>query len=88
MKILQDTTTTVDVDVDPTITAVCGLSFFSSAAAEWVDGTTVDAAAMTAACGLSFFSSAVAEWVDTTVDAAAIAADVDANSQVGIYFLR
>lgn len=72
MKILQDTTTTVDVDVDPTITAVCGLSFFSSAAAEWVDGTTVDAAAMTAACGSSFYSSAAAV-------AAAITVDADAN---------
>ena len=60
-------------DVASAITAACGSSFFSVAAA--VSATAVDAAttdvATTAACGSSFFSAAVAD--------AAMAVDADAR---------
>ena len=64
-------------DVDAAITAACGSSFFSVAAA--VSATDVDAAttdvATTAACGSSFFSAAV---VVSATDAA-MAVDADAR---------
>ena len=64
-------------DVASAITAACGSSFFSVAAA--VSATAVDAAttdvATTAACGSSFFSAAV---VDSATDAA-MAVDADAR---------
>ena len=64
-------------DVASAITAACGSSFFSVAAA--VSATAVDAAttdvATTAACGSSFFSAAV---VVSATDAA-MAVDVDAR---------
>lgn len=64
-------------DVASAITAACGSSFFSVAAA--VSATAVDAAttdvATTAACGLSFFSAAV---VVSATDAA-MAVDADAR---------
>ena len=64
-------------DVAAAITAACGSSFFSVAAA--VSATAVDAAttdvATTAACGSSFFSAAV---VDSATDAA-MAVDADAR---------
>ena len=64
-------------DVDAAITAACGSSFFSVAAA--VSATAVDAAttdvATTAACGSSFFSAAV---VVSATDAA-MAVDADAR---------
>ena len=64
-------------DVASAITAACGSSFFSAAAA--VSATAVDAAttdvATTAACGSSFFSAAV---VVSATDAA-MAVDADAR---------
>ena len=65
-------------DVDAAITAACGSSFFSVAAA--VSATAVDAAmvvdvATTAACGSSFFSAAVA----VSATDAAMAVDADAR---------
>ena len=64
-------------DVPSAITAACGSSFFSVAAA--VSATAVDAAttdvATTAACGSSFFSAAV---VVSATDAA-MAVDADAR---------
>ena len=64
-------------DVASAITAACGSSFFSVAAA--VSATAVDAAttdvATTAACGSSFFSAAV---VDSVTDSA-MAVDADAR---------
>ena len=64
-------------DVASAITAACGSSFFSVAAA--VSATAVDAAttdvATTAACGSSFFSAAV---VVSAMDAA-MAVDADAR---------
>ena len=64
-------------DVASAITAACGSSFFSVAAA--VSATAVDAAttdvATTAACGSSFFSAAV---VVSATDAA-LAVDADAR---------
>ena len=65
-------------DVASAITAACGSSFFSVAAA--VSATAVDAAmvvdvATTAACGSSFFSAAVA----VSATAAAMAVDADAR---------
>ena len=73
--VVVDATTT---DVASAITAVCGSSFFSAAAA--VSATAVDAAmvvdvATTAACGSSFFSAAV---VVSATDAA-MAVDADAR---------
>ena len=69
-------------DVASAITAACGSSFFSVAAA--VSATAVDAAttdvATTAACGSSFFSAAV---VVSATDAA-MAVDADAR-QHNIY---
>ena len=67
-------------DVASAITAACGSSFFSVAAA--VSATAVDAAmvadvATTAACGSSFFSAAVA--VSATDADAAMAVDADAR---------
>ena len=67
-------------DVDSAITAACGSSFFSVAAA--VSATAVDAAmvadvATTAACGSSFFSAAVV--VSATDADAAMAVDADAR---------
>ena len=67
-------------DVASAITAACGSSFFSAAAA--VSATAVDAAmvadvATTAACGSSFFSAAVV--VSATVADAAMAVDADAR---------
>ena len=67
-------------DVASAITAACGSSFFSVAAA--VSATAVDAAmvadvATTAACGSSFFSAAVV--VSATDADAATAVDVDAR---------
>ena len=67
-------------DVASAITAVCGSSFFSAAAA--VSATAVDAAmvvdvATTAACGSSFFSAAVV--VSATDADAAMAVDADAR---------
>ena len=67
-------------DVAPAITAACGSSFFSAAAA--VSATAVDAAmvadvATTAACGSSFFSAAVV--VSATDADAAMAVDADAR---------
>ena len=65
------------MDVASAITAACGSSFFSVAAA--VSATAVDAAttdvATTAACGSSFFSAAV---VVSATDAA-MAVDADAR---------
>ena len=76
---------TADADAATTdgasaITAACGSSFFSVAAA--VSATAVDAAmvvdvATTAACGSSFFSAAVA--VSATDADAAMAVDADAR---------
>ena len=64
-------------DVASAITAACGSSFFSVAAA--VSATAVDAAttdvATTAACGSSFFSAAV------VVSATDAAMDVDADAR-------
>ena len=75
-----DVTADVDAattDVASAITAACGSSFFSVAAA--VSATDVDAAttdvATTAACGSSFFSAAV---VVSATDAA-MAVDADAR---------
>ena len=75
-----DVTADVDAattDVASAITAACGSSFFSVAAA--VSATAVDAAttdvATTAACGSSFFSAAV---VVSATDAA-MAVDADAR---------
>ena len=67
-------------DVASAITAACGSSFFSAAAA--VSATAVDAAmvvavATTAACGSSFFSVAVV--VSATDADAAMAVDADAR---------
>ena len=67
-------------DVASAITAACGSSFFSVAAA--VSATAVDAAmvadvATTAACGSSFFSAAVV--VSATDADAAMAVDADAR---------
>ena len=67
-------------DVASAITAACGSSFFSVAAA--VSATAMDAAmvadvATTAACGSSFFSAAVV--VSATDADAAMAVDVDAR---------
>ena len=66
-------------DVASAITAACGASFFSVAAA--VSATAVDAAttdvATTAACGSSFFSAAVV--VSATDADAAMAVDADAR---------
>ena len=68
-------------DVASAITAACGSSFFSVAAA--VSATAVDAAitdvATTAACGSSFFSAAAAALAMVAVMAAATAVDVDAR---------
>ena len=61
-------------DVASAITAACGSSFFSVAAA--VSATAVDAAT-TAACGSSFFSAAVV--VSATDADAAMAVDADAR---------
>ena len=86
-KDATDSAETVDVvdvtadadatDVASAITAACGSSFFSVAAA--VSATAVDAAttdvATTAACGSSFFSAAV---VVSATDAA-MAVDADAR---------
>ena len=71
---------TADADVASAITAACGSSFFSVAAA--VSATAVDAAmvadvATTAACGSSFFSAAVV--VSATDADAAMAVDADAR---------
>lgn len=88
-KDATDSAETVDVvdvtadaattDVASAITAACGLSFFSVAAA--VSATAVDAAttdvATTAACGSSFFSAAVV--VSATAVDAAMAVDADAR---------
>ena len=77
-KDATDSAETVDVvdvtaDVASAITAACGSSFFSVAAA--VSATAVDAAttdvATTAACGSSFFSAAVV--------VSAMAVDADAR---------
>ena len=67
-------------DVASAITAACGSSFFSVAAA--VSATAMDAAmvadvATTAACGSSFFSAAVV--VSATAADAAMAVDADAR---------
>ena len=78
-----DVTADVDAattDVASAITAACGSSFFSVAAA--VSATAVDAAmvadvATTAACGSSFFSAAVV--VSATDADAAMAVDADAR---------
>ena len=68
-------------DVASAITAACGSSFFSVAAA--VSATAVDAAttdvATTAACGSSFFSAAAAALAMVAVMVAATAVDVDAR---------
>ena len=81
-KDATDSAETVDVveattDVASAITAACGSSFFSVAAA--VSATDVDAAttdvATTAACGSSFFSAAV------VVSATDAAMDVDADAR-------
>ena len=68
-------------DVASAITAACGSSFFSVAAA--VSATAVDAAttdvATTAACGSSFFSAAAAALAMAAVMVAATAVDVDAR---------
>ena len=68
-------------DVASAITAACGSSFFSVAAA--VSATAVDAAttdvATTAACGSSFFSAAAAALAIAAVMVAATAVDVDAR---------
>ena len=68
-------------DVASAITAACGSSFFSVAAA--VSATAVDAAttdvATTAACGSSFFSAAVV--VSATDADAAMAVDADADAR-------
>ena len=65
-------------DVASAITAACGSSFFSVAAA--VSATAVDAAttdvATTAACGSSFFSAVVVSATDAD---AAMAVDADAR---------
>ena len=91
-KDAKDSAETVDVvdvtadadaattDVASAITAACGSSFFSVAAA--VSATAVDAAmvadvATTAACGSSFFSAAVV--VSATDADAAMAVDADAR---------
>ena len=72
-----DAATITTADVVSAITAACGSSFFSVAAA--VSATAVDAAttdvATTAACGSSFFSAAV---VVSATDAA-MAVDADAR---------
>ena len=68
-------------DVASAITAACGSSFFSVAAA--VSATAVDAAttdvATTAACGSSFFSAAAAALEMVAVMVAAMAVDADAR---------
>ena len=89
-KDATDSAETVDVvdvtadaattDVASAITAACGSSFFSVAAA--VSATAADApmdadAATTAACGSSFFSAAVV--VSATDADAAMAVDADAR---------
>ena len=88
-KDATDSAETVDVtadadaattDVASAITAACGSSFFSVAAA--VSATAVDAAmvadvATTAACGSSFFSAAVV--VSATDADAAMVVDADAR---------
>ena len=89
-KDATDSAETVDVvdvtadaattDVASAITAACGSSFFSDAAA--VSATAVDAAmvadvATTAACGSSFFCAAVV--VSATDADAAMAVDADAR---------
>ncbi len=90
-KDATDSAETVDVvdvtadaattDVASAITAACGSSFFSVAAA--VSATAVDAAttdvATTAACGSSFFSAAVV--VSATDADAAMAVDADADAR-------
>ena len=90
-KDATDSAETVDVvdvtadaattDVASAITAACGSSFFSVAAA--VSATAVDAAttdvATTAACGSSFFSAAAAALAMDAVMVAATAVDVDAR---------
>ena len=75
-----DAATITTADVVSAITAACGSSFFSVAAA--VSATAVDAAmvadvATTAACGSSFFSAAVV--VSATDADAAMAVDADAR---------
>ena len=66
-------------DVASAITAACGSSFFSVAAA--VSATAVDAAttdvATTAACGSSFFSAAVVDSVTDSATDAVMDADVE-----------
>ena len=79
MDVTADAATT---DVASAITAACGSSFFSVAAA--VSATAVDAAmvadvATTAACGSSFFSAAAAALEMVAVMVAATAVDVDAR---------
>ena len=67
-------------DVASAITAACGSSFFSAAAAvsaTAVDATMVADVATTAACGSSFFSAAVV--VSATDADAAMAVDADAR---------
>ena len=77
-----DVTADVDAattDVASAITAACGSSFFSVAAA--VSATAVDAAttdvATTAACGSSFFSAAVVDSATDSVTDAVMDADVE-----------
>ena len=68
-------------DVASAITAACGSSFFSVAAA--VSATAVDAAttdvATTAACGSSFFSAAAAALAMDAAMVVAMAVDADAR---------
>ena len=65
-------------DADAAITAVCGSSFFSAAAAvSATDAAMVVDVATTAACGSSFFSAAVV--VSATDADAAMAVDADAR---------
>lgn len=97
-KDATDSVETVDVadvtvdaattDVASAITAACGSSFFSAAAAvsvTAVDAATVVDVATTAVCGSSFFSAAVAVSA-TDADAAmavdvAMAVDADADAR-------
>ena len=77
-----ETADAATTDVASAITAACGSSFFSVAAA--VSATAVDAAmvadvATTAACGSSFFSAAAAALAMVAVMVAATAVDVDAR---------
>lgn len=53
-------TDTVEI-TDAATTAVCGLSYFSSAAAAEMDVVEITVAATIAVCGSSYFSSAVVE---------------------------